>query len=82
VLVGAALVVQQYVLLVHPAQVIQEAVAVAPQAQPVIRAVRAVLASSSFVTLRHNQHQLQQRVHHKSTLLTGIRFTLGHHLGL
>jgi hypothetical protein len=39
-------------------------------------------ASSSFVTLHHNQHQLQQLVHHKLTTLMATKFTLGHHLEL
>jgi hypothetical protein len=51
-------------------------------AQAQILALTVALASSSFVTLQHNQHQLQQLVHHKSTTLMAIKFTLGLHLEL
>jgi hypothetical protein len=42
----------------------------------------AALASSSFVTLHHNQHQLQQLAHPKSITLMATKSTLGHHLEL
>jgi hypothetical protein len=51
-------------------------------AQIVLLVVMVALASSSFVTLQHNQHQLQQLVHHKLTLLTATKSILGHPLEL
>jgi hypothetical protein len=47
-----------------------------------VQTPQAALASSLFVTLQHNQHQLQQQATHKSTTLTATKSTLGHHLEL